>query len=247
MAGTITVRPSPADHVTIANGVCGFVGIALALHAALGSQAGALSDDLLRPCVLLYVLGVIFDLVDGPIARRMGSSPLGATLDTISDVITFAVFPSVLVVARMDGDAQQLAATAGCAAFVAAAILRLARHGALEADERAMARADSREPQKPPFQGMPTPIGANCMIAVAGLAPPGLVAAAVAVLLAMLLISRFPFPDSSFLGGLYVTGFVIAGLAAFAGLIPFGPPAIALLATLIPTALLSAARARFAR
>jgi len=84
-----------ADLFTMANGVCGvsaifqateFVGTQDARHLYLGA--------------LLVPLALIFDVLDGRIARwRHAASPMGRELDSLADVISFGVAPAALAFA----------------------------------------------------------------------------------------------------------------------------------------------------
>lgn len=84
-----------ADLFTMANGVCGvsaifqateFVGTQDARHLYLGA--------------LLVPLALIFDVLDGRIARwRHSASPMGRELDSLADVISFGVAPAALAFA----------------------------------------------------------------------------------------------------------------------------------------------------
>ena len=48
--------------------------------------------------VLMIILGAVFDFFDGMTARALGvSSPIGKELDSLADVVTFGVAPSVIV------------------------------------------------------------------------------------------------------------------------------------------------------
>ena len=48
--------------------------------------------------VAFIILGAVFDFFDGMIARALGvSSPIGKELDSLADVVTFGVAPSMMV------------------------------------------------------------------------------------------------------------------------------------------------------
>lgn len=52
--------------------------------------------------IALYVICGITDLLDGPIARKTGTtSSLGAVLDTVGDVVTYMAFVKILLVNHM--------------------------------------------------------------------------------------------------------------------------------------------------
>jgi CDP-diacylglycerol---serine O-phosphatidyltransferase len=227
-----TPRTSAADLMTLANGVCGF--LALAVLADLWVQPGPLDDDQLRVCLLLYGIGMVFDVLDGPVARRFGSSGLGPTLDTICDTISFGLLPALLLVAVLQDDAAWRGfALIAAAAYVAATILRLARHAKHEADDAAA----GREHVRGAFSGMPSPVGGNCVLAVVVLTPPAPVAAAVVLAVAYFLVADIEYPNNSRLGGVYVAALLVASFAALAGLISLDVPAAAALIGLLPVAI----------
>lgn len=75
------------NYVTLANLFCGVLGIILALDGN-GNLAWA---------GIMVFLGGFFDLLDGLVARLLKvSSPIGKQLDSLADVVTFGVLPSVI-------------------------------------------------------------------------------------------------------------------------------------------------------
>ncbi|MEZ5317822.1 MAG: CDP-diacylglycerol--serine O-phosphatidyltransferase [Vicinamibacterales bacterium] len=84
---------TPADLITIGNASCGTISIFLCLDfMAFGDHR--------RIWVAIWLLPValVFDVLDGYVARlsRSRQSVLGADLDSLADVISFAVAPAVL-------------------------------------------------------------------------------------------------------------------------------------------------------
>ena len=81
-----------ADVITLGNGVCGAGSIlALMQHIASGDVAW------LWCAIVLSPLALFLDFADGRVARwRHRSSPIGADLDSLADVISFGVAPAVL-------------------------------------------------------------------------------------------------------------------------------------------------------
>ena len=122
----------------------------------------------------LIIAGMVFDSVDGALARVTGTvSELGATLDSLADLVTCGVAPAVLTLALVsgyvseDGSLTFLGPDADlpwgkvvwgiAAAYVSCTALRLARF------------AVETQPEKGPndhikFKGMPSP-GAAGLIA----------------------------------------------------------------------------------
>jgi CDP-diacylglycerol---serine O-phosphatidyltransferase len=82
-----------ADALTIANAACGTVAIFLCLDY-LATDDGRL----MWTAFLLLPLALVFDVLDGYVARTAGrrQSTLGGDLDSLSDVISFGVAPAVL-------------------------------------------------------------------------------------------------------------------------------------------------------
>jgi CDP-diacylglycerol--serine O-phosphatidyltransferase len=84
---------TPADLLTLANASCG----TLSLFACLSYIA----DDRRREVWAAFVLPIfalIFDALDGYVARQDArrQSRLGADLDSLADIVSFGVAPSVL-------------------------------------------------------------------------------------------------------------------------------------------------------
>src|SRR5215211_5629844 len=203
-------RTSAADLMTIGNGLCGFLAIAVLANLWLepGDPAAGLDHDTLIACLLLYGIGMVFDVLDGPVASWRGSSGLGSVLDPICDTITFGLLPALLLIASVHDDTSWRDPTVfACAAYVGTSILRLARH----------AMAEAQQPVRPEFSGMPSPVGGNCILAMVVLSPPAPVAALGAVVVAWLLLA--------------------ASFAGIAGLISLDIPAVMALVGLLPIAI----------
>ena len=64
-------RISPADLVTVGNGVCGTLGLAVLAGLWIVEPEPGLSDRELVACLLLYGIGMLCDVLDGPVARRL--------------------------------------------------------------------------------------------------------------------------------------------------------------------------------
>jgi CDP-diacylglycerol--serine O-phosphatidyltransferase len=115
-----------ADFVTLANGAAGTGAILLCL------EYGETRDATTMWIALgLFPVALLCDVLDGSIARwRRRSSPLGADLDSLADVVSFGVAPAVLgytLGLRGGWDAVVLVYFVGCG------ISRLARYNATAA------------------------------------------------------------------------------------------------------------------
>jgi CDP-diacylglycerol---serine O-phosphatidyltransferase len=83
---------SLSDYLTLANGLGG----AAAVLAVLGYVSSG-RPALLALAMALYPLCLAMDFLDGRVARARGkSSPLGADLDSLADVVSFGVAPAAI-------------------------------------------------------------------------------------------------------------------------------------------------------
>lgn len=81
-----------ADFITLANGAAGMSAVLLCLVYVEGRDVRAMWAAL-----ALLPLALAFDALDGMVARwRRRSSPLGADLDSLADVVSFGVAPAVV-------------------------------------------------------------------------------------------------------------------------------------------------------
>ena len=234
---------SPADVLSLANGVCGFLALAVAAELWLGKrgEGPAIDHRKLVACLLLYAIGMLCDVLDGPAARRFGSSGLGSALDTICDSISFGMLPAMLLLARLHTNHQwQVPLILVACAYVATTILRLARYARGEADQREAAVRGVAAPARGDFSGMPSPVGGNCVLAVVVLGPPAVVCVCVVALVALLLVADFPYPNNTAVGGVFVGVLLAASFAGLAGLISLDVPSAMALVGLLPVAVVRA-------
>ncbi|MCF0073138.1 CDP-diacylglycerol--serine O-phosphatidyltransferase [Dyadobacter sp. CY261] len=80
------IRRNIPNALTCGNLLCGCIGVVEAFH-----------NNLLLSCLLIGV-ALVFDFLDGFIARLLKvTSPIGRDLDSLADVVTFGVLPSIIV------------------------------------------------------------------------------------------------------------------------------------------------------
>ncbi|KAJ8520434.1 hypothetical protein ONZ45_g2752 [Pleurotus djamor] len=112
-----------ADLVTIMNGVCGSLSIfSSAQYLCTGDT------DFLWSALSLPLAGLMFDFLDGKVARwRKSSSLLGQELDSLADLISFGVAPALLAfVIGLRTYLDQVCLTG----FICCGLARLARFNA---------------------------------------------------------------------------------------------------------------------
>ncbi len=118
---------SPADFFTLANAASGTVAILMAVKFASGGDV-----SLIWAALALLPVSLACDFLDGYVARKTNlSSPLGADLDSLADVLSFGVAPAVLgYVLGLSGgwDAVILVY------FVSCGVARLARYNVTAED-----------------------------------------------------------------------------------------------------------------
>jgi CDP-diacylglycerol---serine O-phosphatidyltransferase len=110
-----------ADLFTIANGCCGIVAIFHAMRFLVTQDRRSI-----YLATLLVPLAIVFDVLDGRIARwRHRSSPMGRELDSLADLISFGVAPAAIAYAvGLRTPADQV----GLVYFVLCGLSRLARY-----------------------------------------------------------------------------------------------------------------------
>ena len=136
--------------------------------------------------VLLVLLAMIFDAVDGPLARRFGTdSQKGADLDSKADFVSFGVAPGLAIAMILDlpGPFFFISIAAGLL-FYACVHFRLKRFNSLG--------------HTPYFKGLPSPVGAGVMMI--GYASSFFVNAwaflGLTIIVSILMISKIPYPHN---------------------------------------------------
>jgi CDP-diacylglycerol--serine O-phosphatidyltransferase len=105
----------------------------------------------------LVLLGMVFDVFDGKVARMSGgSSALGAQLDSLCDLVTFGLVPAVMMLrlSMVSSEWWQRVVWFFSLAYFLGATLRLARFTAENEPEESAHVA---------FKGLPSPGAAGCV------------------------------------------------------------------------------------
>lgn len=148
---TLFVLP---NLVTLASVFCGFNAIRIL------AMPGATVDDLYRAAILL-IFAMLFDLLDGRVARMTKTqSAFGLQLDSLADVISFGVAPSLLVY-QWVLYRHPIPGLFTAFLFVACGAIRLARFNVL-------ASSPSGAPSRPGKYtvGLPIPPAAGILISL---------------------------------------------------------------------------------
>src|SRR5207248_11546863 len=116
--------------LTLGNGICGFIAIALASKINPAESIAA-CDLYVATAGWLILAAMVFDMFDGYVARlSRTASKFGGELDSLCDAISFGVAPAFLLLKMGPGWESPLvhALVAGIAAlYMVCAVLRLAR------------------------------------------------------------------------------------------------------------------------
>jgi len=131
--------------MTLSNGLCGLGATVYVVRA----QRGAFAEGMVTACWLVLA-AMVLDALDGSVARMTkGATPFGAELDSLADVISFGLAPSLMVmaVAAHEDFLPRIRWITG-SLFLVCAMMRLARHN-----------VESLEHSSPAdhFAGLPSP------------------------------------------------------------------------------------------
>jgi CDP-diacylglycerol---serine O-phosphatidyltransferase len=221
--------------MTIAHGLCGYLAVVL--------LAGRLNPDArgdrvtiadLRLVGALVAAGAVLDLLDGPVARRFGSSGLGDRLDGICDTVTFGVAPAV-VIAVSGSSRSSLAYSCLIAAgglYLVAMILRLVR------SEMTSPKALRRG-----FQGLPSAPAAGTAIGVVALNASPALTCLLVVLLALLVVGSFYYPRQRVALMPLMAGGPAVGLLGVWGVLPLKPAVITMIIMVVVPSVAAASTA----
>ncbi len=184
----LSLRLSIADTLTLGNATCGFMAVYFTTTGILiphltGSAESGMARHSAATAVILMLCAAVFDLCDGLVARKLRSSPMGAELDNLSDLISFGLAPAyfVLVYGMVADDAHQRVAAVGAVVVLLAVVLRLARFSCVTMKDGM-------------FQGMPSPFGALTVVSIVLLELPFVATLMAIIGTAWLMVSRVEYP-----------------------------------------------------
>lgn len=187
------IKFAAANACTVASLMLGMSAIFLSMHGE--PKLGA----------LLLIGCVVFDGLDGALARKFGvASPFGAQMDSMADMCSFGIAAPVIVYASLHATAPGVGIAVACSMIAACAAIRLARFNVSPKDGRF-------------FSGVPTTMIAAVMgIGVLiGLRLPGLVAVAAVAVLAIAMVSGFPYAKLSRIARLPMWLFALPAVGFF--------------------------------
>ncbi|MEV4533642.1 CDP-alcohol phosphatidyltransferase family protein [Asanoa sp. NPDC049518] len=162
---------------TVVNG-CTLASLGLGLLAIFLAMQGDV-----RIAAICLVACVVFDGLDGMLARRLGvASPFGAQMDSLADMCSFGLAAPVVVYASLAGTVSTAAAAVACALVAGCAAIRLARFNVSPKDGRF-------------FCGVPTTMAAAvlALAVLIGLPVSGTFVVAGVAILAFTMVSSFPY------------------------------------------------------
>lgn len=199
--------------LTLGSVLCGWYVILASLKGLQDVSDAGRAAGLFNQASQAIGIAIILDNLDGRIARMIGATTLfGVELDSIADALTFGGAAAVLAYAWGFGSVPELSGAAFFVTFlfVTCGALRLARsnlHARSQHDDEAPAIREDRA-----FVGLPIPAAAGMIAALVHFSPApigsgldagspgvsdarlhGLAVMAVTALLALLMVSTFPY------------------------------------------------------
>lgn len=181
------------DLLSMLNASSGYLSILLSINGAL------------KPACIMMLTAVLFDSLDGWVARKRGRRDIhgfGKNMDSLSDVISFGVAPSILMYSAA-ADFRYINILVGLL-IVLCGILRLSRFNVLIGGGKN-------------FTGLPIPVAA---VIVSSFYLTGfyseLSAASIMVLVSVLMISSIEYPKVSDRGAIVALILIIAAIISVA-------------------------------
>jgi CDP-diacylglycerol--serine O-phosphatidyltransferase len=160
------------NMITSGNILCGMLSLVLAFHGHF------------VPASWLIFIAVVFDFMDGKMARKLGgSSSFGMELDSLADVVSFGVAPAMIMYSVYLKDFYGVAGAIVAAFFALCGALRLARFNVHHVDGS--------------FQGLPIPAAGHFVVSfvVAAVYLPPAVMAVIVAATGFLMISNVSFSN----------------------------------------------------
>jgi CDP-diacylglycerol--serine O-phosphatidyltransferase len=184
-AGTLTIPLLPGERTIGRRIRFGAVSACTLSSLVLGVAAIFISVNHgdIRLAALCLLACVVFDGLDGALARRLGvASPFGAQMDSLADMCSFGIAAPVVVYTWLSGSAPAVVLVPACVLVAVCAAIRLARFNVSPKHGRF-------------FCGVPTTMTAAvlALATIAAPASPALAKVAVVVLLALAMVSSFPY------------------------------------------------------
>ncbi len=179
----------PADCMTLLNALLGFSALLMASRAE--------APYFMQSAVVLILLAAVSDGIDGFLARRWGSSLIGADLDSLADLISFGAAPAFLAITAFRG--QPFILEAGFL-YLLAGLLRLARFNATPKNDQS-------------FEGLPVP-AAGILLAASVLYGKSIPTIFLMLVLALLMVSSAPYPKVRDIRALCILGLMILAAAS---------------------------------
>lgn len=141
------------DLFSILNALFGFTAILFVLGGT------SVTEKALKDALILILLAVVADGLDGIVARNVESSPLGKYLDSLADMLSFGVAPAIVIYVASKNyfaiPAMYInVVLAFCGAYVISGMLRLARFNAKES-RFSFSTGFLLEKEKAYFEGFP--------------------------------------------------------------------------------------------
>ncbi len=143
--------------ITLLNLACGTS--AIILMTTLTGEGETLAERMQEPLMAAFILmlaSAVFDFLDGFAARLTGQySKLGVQLDSLADMVSFGVLPSIIALRIFHITAENASNAAAGEGWWGAVILVMAAFSALR-----LAKFNIDDSQKTEFEGLPTPANA---------------------------------------------------------------------------------------
>jgi CDP-diacylglycerol--serine O-phosphatidyltransferase len=164
------------------------------LNVAFGFSALLAAGRCSQIAVVFILLAAMADGLDGFLARRMGSSPLGASLDSLADLVSFGAAPAFLALQTFAPSPQALLAGIF---YLLCGTLRLARFNTSHKSDQF-------------FEGLPIP-AAGIALSASVLLERSALTFLIMLLLALLMVSSISYPKIRDMRAVSLLGLVLLG------------------------------------